>query len=126
MNVIRAGSSLLLAEPPLYKPHLWFVLCDPLGKPPRVIAVMLRTVNRFTDPTLVLKKGDHPFIRHESAVHFSTARWFSINALVAAIGSGRCHLKEDMTGKLLARVRSGLKESPFTIHALRNECEKIF
>ncbi len=33
MNVIGAGKSLLLAEPPLNKPHLWFVLTEPEGNP---------------------------------------------------------------------------------------------
>lgn len=39
MNVIRAGSALLLAEPPLFKPHLWFVLIDPQGQPPGKVVI---------------------------------------------------------------------------------------
>lgn len=126
MNIIRAGSSLLLAEPPLFKPHLWFVLTDPEGKPPRVVAVMVRTVTRFTDPTVVLKPSDHPFIRHESAVHYSTARWLNVSGLLAAMNVGKCHLKEDMSGKLLRRVRKGLLDSPFTVNALRDQCKGLF
>lgn len=126
MNVIRAGSSLLLAEPPLFKPHLWFVLTDPQGQPPRVVAVMLRTVTRFTDPTVVLKPGDHPFVRHDSAVHYSTARWLSVEAIMAAMKVGKCHLKEDVSRKLLRRVRQGLLDSPFTVNALRDQCKDLF
>ena len=126
MNVIRAGASLLLAEPPLYKPHLWFVLTDPLGKPPRVVAVMLRSVTRFTDSTLILKPGEHPFIRHDSAVHYTTALWLNVSAILGAMSDGRCHLKEDMTDELLQRVRNGLLASPFTVHALRDQCEDLF
>jgi hypothetical protein len=126
MNLIRAGSSLLLAEPPLHKPHLWFVLTDPVGKPPRVVAVMLRTVTRFTDPILVLTPGEHPFIRHDSAVHYSMARWLPVPSLLAAMKDGKCHLKEDMTHDLLRRVRQGLLQSPFTVNALREECAELF
>lgn len=126
MNVIRAGASLLLAEPPLYKPHLWFVLTHPLGKPPRVVSVMLRSVARFTDSTLILRPGDHPFVRHDSAVHYSTARWLNVSAILRAVRDGRCHLKEDMTDELLRRVRSGLLESPFTVNALRDRCKDLF
>lgn len=126
MNIIRAGSALLLAEPPHYKPHLWFVLTDPQGKPPRVVAVMVRTVTRFTDPTLVLKAGDHPFIRHDSAVHYSTARWLNLSGIVAAMKVGKCHLKEDMAGKLLTRVQKGLLDSPFTVNALREQWKDLF
>ena len=126
MNVIRAGASLLLAEPPLYKPHLWFVLTHPLGKPPRVVSVMLRSVARFTDSTLILRPGDHPFVRPDSAVHYSTARWLNVSAILRAVRDGRCHLKEDMTDELLRRVRSGLLESPFTVNALRDRCKDLF
>jgi hypothetical protein len=126
MKVIRAGASLLLAEPPLYKPHLWFVLADPHGKPPRVVAVMLRSVTRFTDPTLILRPGAHPFIRHDSAVHYSSARWLNVSAILRAMSDGKCHLKEDMTDELLQRVRNGLLESPFTINALRDQCRDLF
>ena len=126
MNVIRAGSTLLLGEPPLYKPHLWFVLTDPQGDPSRVVAVMLRTVARFTDPTLILHAGDHPFIRHDSAVHYSSARWLAVRALLAAMQVGNCHLKEDTSAALLTQVRAGLLESPFTVNALRDQCKKLF
>jgi hypothetical protein len=91
-----------------------------------VVAVMLRTVTRFTDPTLVLKSGDHPFIRHDSAVHFSSARWLAVQALLAAMRVGNCHLKEDMSRDLLARVRAGLLESPFTVNVLRDQCRGLF
>ena len=126
MNIIRAGSALLLAEPPLFKPHLWFVLTDPQGQPPRIVAVMLRTVARFTDPTLVLKPAEHPFIRHDSSVHYSTARWFTVSALLAAMKTGKCHLKEDMAEELVHRVRQSLLESPFTVNALRDQCRDLF
>ncbi len=126
MNVIRAGSSLLLAEQPRVKPHLWFVLTDPQGHPPRVVAVMLRTVTGFTDPTVVLKPGEHPFIRHDSAVHYSTAQWLNISAIMAAMKVGKCHLKEDMSDNLLRRVRKGLFDSPFTVNALREQCKDLF
>ena len=63
MEIIRAGRSLLLSDP---KPHLWFVLTDPERKNDRVVAVMISTVKHYSDPTLILEVGDHPFIRHKS------------------------------------------------------------
>ena len=91
MNIIRAGSALLLGEPPLYKPH-----------------------------------PNQPFIRHDSAVHYSSARWLAVAGLLMAMRVGNCHLKEDMSRELLARVRAGLLESPFTVNALREQCRKLF
>ena len=126
MNVIGAGSSLLLSEPPLYKPHLWFVLTDPEEKLDRVVGVMLRTVTKNTDETVILGPGDHPFIKHASSVHYSTAKWFSVEALTKAMQKGRCHLRETMTPELLVRVREGLLESPFTVRAVSEYCGARF
>lgn len=46
MDIIQAGRAILLSEPPLYKPHLWFILTDPDGTAGKVVAVMVRTVTR--------------------------------------------------------------------------------
>ena len=127
MDAIRAGTTLLLSESPGVKPHLWFVVTDPEGTPARVVAVMMRSAKRFTDETVVLKRGgDHPFVKHESSIHYSSARWFDISAIVKAMRNGRCHLKENMSPELLSRVRNGLLKSPFTVHALSDYCRTRF
>jgi hypothetical protein len=126
MDVIRAGTSLLLSESPGVKPHLWFVVTDPEGTPGRVVAVMMRSAKKFTDETVVLEPGDHAFVKHQSSVHYSSARWFDINAIDNAMRSGRCHLRENMTPELLSRVRNGLLKSPFTVHAVSDYCRTRF
>lgn len=125
MDVIRAGRSVLLSEPPLYEAHLWFILTDP-DQAKKVVAVMLRTPKPYTDPTLLLEVGDHPFIRHQSCVHFPAAQRLSVSEITAAIKSGRCHLKEDMSRELLVRVRAGLLASPRTVRAIADFCRKIW
>jgi hypothetical protein len=129
VNVICAGSCLLLAEPaepPLNKPHLWFVLTDPSGNPPSVVAVMMRTVTRFTDSTVILQPGDHPFIKHDLAIQYSNAQRFNVERLTRAMHSGRCHLRDTMSPELLDRVRRGLLESLYTVHAVRDYCKSKF
>jgi len=126
MELVRAGRALLLRETHDAKPHLWFVLTDPDGEPPRIVAVMVRSARRFTDPTLVLTIGDHPFVRHESSVHYSSARWFAVQALQKAFHDGHCSVQADMSPTLLARVREGLMKSPFTVNAVREYCGERF
>lgn len=129
MNPIAAGSTLLLTERSdlgVEKPHLWLVLTDPVGSPPSVFAVMVRTRTRFTDDTLVLVPGDHPFIKHESSVHYSTAQQFRIDKLEDAVKSGRCHPRVEIPDGLLKRVREGLIASPFTVNAVRTACATLF
>src|SRR5437867_1530140 len=126
MTVICSGRMLLLSEPPLHRPHLWIVLTDPDGSPPEVVAVMLRTVAGFTDDTLVLQPGDHPFVKHPTSVHYSTARRFRVSAILEAMQGGRCHLREDASPDLLQRARAGLIGSPFTVNAIRDYCHSRF
>jgi hypothetical protein len=114
---------LLLSEPPLFNPHFWFILSDP-DERGMVVAVMLRSVKRYTDPTLVLHAGDHPFVRHDSSVHYSTARQIGLGALRRALEGGQAHLRDDCSPALLERIRGGLIESPFTVHAIREYCLK--
>lgn len=84
---------------------------------------MVKTLKHHADETLVLRSGDHPFIRHPSSVHYSTAQCFKVSSIVAAMTDGRCHLKEDMTEELLGRARGGLVESPYAVHAMKRYLE---
>ena len=126
MDIIHAGSALLFSEEPHTKPHLWFVLTDPDGTPPRVVAVMVRSKKEFTDDTVVLEEGDHPFVRHPSSVHYSTARIFRVRKIRLALNRGWCSLHRDMFRDLLKRVKQGLLDSAFTVPTIRDYCLKRF
>ena len=126
MDVIQAGRTILLWHEHHDKPHLWVILTDPEGSPPAVVAVMVRTCTRFTDGTVTLRPGDHPFIRHDSSVHYSTAKHFSVARLQSYFQSGACHLREDLSVELLHKIQQGLIDSPFTVHAIRDYCATRF
>lgn len=102
------------------------MLTDPERGSERFVAVMVRTTKHFTDNTVVLKPGDHPFIRHSSSVHYSSAGFFSARAVSRALARGTCHLLDDMSPDLLRRVRDGLLESPHTVNAVKDYCRGEF
>lgn len=87
---------------------------------------MLLTQKSFTDKTVVLNDGDHPFVRHLSSVHYSTADYFYLKHIQRAVKKGLCHIKEDMTDDLLQRVQDGLLKSSRTPHTIRDYCESLF
>ena len=126
MDLIRAGRALLFRESPKQTFHLFFILTDPDGSPPRVVAVMVRTATKFTDETVLLEPGDHPFINRTSSVHYSSANVFRVNRLQKGFEERYCYLKEDMSQELLERVREGLAKSPFTVPAIRDYCADRF
>lgn len=126
MDFVCAGRAFLLSWYPADKLHLWFVLTDPYGSPPRITAVMVRSSRQFTDGTVVLDAGDHPFIKHPSSVHFGTADIFSVERILEAARKNHCHLQPDMGTKLLQRVREGLLSSAHTGKGVREYCEERF
>lgn len=126
LPVIRAGRTLWLHPWQDFKPHLWLVLTDPEGAVGHFIAVRLRTAREYTDTTVVLQAGDHSFVRHASSVDFSTAARFTSKDISKLLNSGRCHLRDDMSEDLLARVREGLLRSPFTRRDIKVYCEERF
>ncbi len=75
---------------------------------------------------MILKRGDHPFIKHDSAVDYGSARYFSVDKILAAMKRGTCHLRTDLAPALLARVRKGLLESTHTMHEIKEYCRARF
>ena len=111
----------MFSRPPsMPKPHLYFVLSE-LTSSNEVVAVMLVTARSYTDPTLELDVGAHPFIERKSAVTYSTANFYRERALLH-----HGTLKSDMTDSLLKEVRLGLLRSPYTVRRIRGICEALW
>ena len=70
------------------KMHLHVVLCDPAGDPPTVIVVSFNTPTPYTDPTLILRPGDHPFFNRDTAVSYNYAREILVSTLEQSELSG--------------------------------------
>lgn len=87
---------------------------------------MVVTARAYTDKTVVLEPGDHPFIQRQSNVDFGAAVLLKVDRFHDAITSEKCHLQPDMSQELLIRVRAGLRTSPRTIHAIRDYCAGAF
>lgn len=106
--------------------HLWFVLTDPDPQTKQVVIVMLVSERVHTERTVCLEVGDHPFIRHASAVDFGTARYAPTAKLEAAVARSRASLGADMSVSLLARVRKGLLDSSHTPNEIVHRCRPLF
>jgi predicted nucleotide-binding protein (sugar kinase/HSP70/actin superfamily) len=72
---IYAGTCFLLPKPRSEIKHLWIVLTDPDNDIERnMVIVNLTTLKKGVDKTVVLKFGDHRFIKHDTAVFYEDAR----------------------------------------------------
>lgn len=129
MNVLRAGETLILTATgvpgaPHTKPHLWFILTDPVGKPSRIVAAKVVTRKSYSDDTVVLQPSDHRFLEHESCVDFGSANFFDQAKILKWVVAGRSRFHARMSKALLGRVQEGLLSSPFAVPAIKDYCRE--
>ena len=71
---VSCGETFFLSGTHDTEPHLWIVLTDPEGNPGEVVVVNLTSQRPGSDATVVLQRGDHPFVRHDTVVYYGDAR----------------------------------------------------
>lgn len=119
MDFFQAGRTFLWSGHGVPQRHLWIVLTDPDPTANQVIVVMVVSRKPYSDATVILQPGDHPFIEHESCVDFSTGRTVSVSRLEAHLADDGCSPRPDVGKGLLRRIQKGLLESEYTDHYLK-------
>ena len=102
--------------------HLHIVICESTRSSEPVIVVSVNTQHGWTDTTLVLQVGDHPYIKHPSSVSFGRVTTIPVSVLILAdeasqrIAPGFRNFDHDspVTPDLLKRVIQGALDSPLT------------
>lgn len=129
MSLIKAGVCLHLKTQGQHTPHLFVVLNDPFGDPPRICMVNLST-NASIDKTVILKPGEpamHMFVKQPTYVIYGWAlikNAAHLEAIVKADISKRHH--KPCAELLLRRLREGLFRSPFTKEGVIKFCQEAF
>ena len=127
MNFVAAGRTFFLSKGPPDPPqHLWIVLTDPDPITTHVVIVMLVSARDYTDKTVKLSPGCHPFIEHETNVDYSTATIILASKLEAVIKSKRCRLNADLKGSTFDEIRAGLRVSTRTPNYVVEHCKNRF
>ncbi len=106
------------------KLHLWFVLTDPDPETDEVVIVSLTTLRPGKDQTVILRRGDHPFISHESVVAYSDARRVTIAELRHAMRTGLITPHQVCSHGILKHIQDGLLASPFTSWKMAAYCRR--
>jgi hypothetical protein len=73
----------------------------------------------------VLKKGEHPFIKHESVIAYGYAAIKWEENIDNAILNGVATKREPVSPQLLKRVQAGLIDSDFTPNEVRHFYKSI-
>ena len=93
--------------------HLWVVATNP-NEDELVAVVNITTLRGAKDQTVVLRSGEHRFIKHDSCVNYTMAEIVKVEKLQERFGSGMAKRHSDMTANLTALVLGGFTASPFT------------
>jgi hypothetical protein len=98
--------------------HLWIILTPPAAG--TVVTVSLTTRRKRSDPLVVVKPGEHPFVKCESVIAYGYASVRHVGDIEKAISNGTAIKKERVSADILRRARSGLLESDFTPIGVRH------
>jgi len=94
--------------------HLWIVVTQPDAETHLCAVVSVTTLRYGKDQTVVLRPGDHPFIRHDSAVFYGGAMIVDARRVQAEIAAGLALIREKCPAETLKLVQDGVCASPFT------------
>lgn len=92
-------------------PHLWIVATDPTDEDETVIIISITTLRRGAEQTMILKKGEHPFIKRDSSVCYADARLANTHDLDGKAESGQIKMHSSCPSATLEHIKAGILAS---------------
>jgi hypothetical protein len=121
---VDCGDTFLMPAPGgVATPHLWIVITQP-DTSNRCAIVSVTTLRSSKDQTVILRVGDHPFIRHDSTLFYGDAMIVDARRLDAEIGAGLALRREKCSAATLKLIQDGLAGSPFTRPKILRFCRE--
>ena len=105
-------------------PHLWIVVTQPNAQTHLCAIVSVTTLRNSKDQTVILRVGDHPFIRHESAIFYGDAMIVDARPIEADIAAGLAIIREKCSIAALKLAQSGVAASPYTRPKILRFCRE--
>jgi len=124
---VHRGDTLLM--PITRKPkeaHLWILVTEPTTDGTCVTVNITTPTSRRADRTIILQKGDHPFIQHESIITYADAQFETVKDLQNYVSGGTAKPKQAISPRLLRRIQDGLINSPETPYKIRDFCKALW
>ena len=123
---MKAGTTLEMPKPGSTQiPHIWIVITDP-NKDGECVIVNVTSYKAICDNTVVLKKGDHPYIHHDSIIEYFDARITTSEKLKAAVNGGAAIPKQDCPPQTLKKIQEGALKSPHAAPKIKKFCSEAW
>ena len=116
-STLKCGDTFLTGDGNEDNFHLWVVLTSP--NEGEVVTVCLVTAHKRSEWLVVLYKGDHPFIQHESVIAYRFSQIRLVEDIQELLRSGAVKPRDPVSLELLQRIRAGLLDSDFTPNGVR-------
>src|SRR5258708_17208766 len=110
--MIACGNTFLIEDEDGYDCHLCIVI-TPSGYG-EVVIVSVTTERTRSEMLVRLKKGDHPFIEHDSVITYAYSTVTTVQEIDTAVKNGTAMPRPNASAKLLQRAQDGLLESDRT------------
>src|SRR4051794_27953595 len=89
-------------------PHLWIIVTTPDPVTGLCAIVSVTTLRNSKDQTIILRPGDHPFIRHESTIFYGDGMIVHARKLTQDLIAGLIVPREKCPAPTLKLVRDGI------------------
>ena len=122
---MECGDTFLMPAPGgVATPHLWIVITESDPASHLCAIVSVTTSRNSKDQTVLLRVGDHPFIRHDSTIYYGDAMIVDARRLDHEIAAGLAVRREKCPAATLTLVQDGVFASPFTRPKLQRFCRE--
>lgn len=119
------GDTFLMPAPGgVATPHLWIVVTQPDPQTHLCAIVSVTTLRNSKDQTVILRPGDHPFIRHDSTIFYGDAMIVDALRLESEIAAGLALVREACSKAILKLLQDGVVASPFTRPKILRFCRE--
>ena len=102
------------------------VVAELAGPPEQVVVVSLTTKRSGSDETVILTLGDHPFIKHDTAINYQDTRRFDKADLLDRINRRFFEPGQSFSDDKIIIIQQGLLRSPHTPNDIKSDCASIF
>ena len=93
--------------------HVWVVATSP-NRDGEFIVVNFTSLKGNKDQTVILQKGDHPTVKHPTAVYYAAAEMMLVENLSDYLACGSARMEADLSPALLKLVQDGFSASCYT------------
>jgi hypothetical protein len=109
----KAGHCFLYPLTGFETAHIWVIATEPNADGQFAI-VNFTSLKGNKDQTVILRKGEHEFITHDTCVNYWAADISSIDVLQAMLECGQARMERDLDETLLKLIQQGFTASDLT------------